>query len=1099
MNNLPMKPPGYTRGQKQATGTLDSQGGTSPSSSITADGIPPKKRKLRTKIKLPKRFVEPDPSRQDGLMRKTKPVEGGVATKNTTKNKDNNISVPRRSPVQNDYFNGQQPKNPSSTNKDKKATTTSQQQPIRQKWLETYAKLQSYKSQHNTIEINPNETTDEELITLSKWITNQKNTYNKWKKGYQQTGMNDEKVKLLKELGMEFSLGWDDMYDKLVQHHRKNKKKVTSVKKRNEITEKKDVLGAEYDVDIIYPQLRTNDPNLYAWTVRQYKALGRHLKGHSTRLNDEQAKKLLALGLGRASQKEGGDIKNRGGRKRKGGEKERKSSEGVKSNKSNSSSLSRKKKKSPPPSLKEAGVAQSEGKQEEEEVKDDDDFFAQHNDLCEVCANPGELLCCSTCNLVFHLQCTRPHLNVEPPDDWSCSYCIANDGEQKGMLAKEKCRVAQEAIVEMECTRRVLKEKRDKEKIFGVDEEEKEVERLEVEVKEEQEGEEDDEMDKKPAAVPTPPLPLDDDDDTYFNIFQSNDEESDPIMEGPQMNDHVMSTQAAAATAAIGKKLEVPKVGMGVRVLFDKDDVYTAKIIEVNGLGNHPADGYEDEPTYDIRIRYDDDGVIEDVKYPDDDITLIPGRVGGIKTAKSAGMRAAVDGSKTSRNTPSAMTTTNPSGSRILSPGLTPKASNSQVANYNLCNGKIPSKDDPMDETFLTTLHSAADAGLVNALHDIVRRDVFEVRRTMSGKIFFQCGCCKHVPRRERAKLSIVAPQNVATIYRSFVRFMMNHVKFCKHLPSSVRRLQCHGTAQDMRCKSIDSRRGGIKEYWVTSAKRLGYVDDESGKAILYCPPGKVAPSDGMTTLSANTFKREEHRAKERVGCRQSGRKRKGTQRFLDRDLDEDNAAEASPAKRPRSRNECSASASMAPRSGEVKDVANWGKAKEGTSLCSTKGCKKHAVFAGVCVSHGAMQRIYATSTSSNSTSSNSLQAVAEGNQAGQKIAASTPLPEYARKERKRSPTSVSDIDLLPSISDEYAAQNNHVMEVASSVKSYEPLNADDALEDQLLNGSSNLDSFVDMKLDELPDPSKGEDEPLAVSADADAGADNDFAKMWLG
>ena len=172
-----MKPPGYTRGQKQATGALDSQGGTSPSSSITADGIPPKKRKLRTKIKLPKRFVEPDPSRQDGLMRKTKPVEGGVATKNTTKNKDNNISVPRRSPVQNDYFNGQQPKNPSSTNKDKKATTTSQQQPIRQKWLETYAKLQSYKSQHNTIEINPNETTDEELITLSKWITNQKNTY----------------------------------------------------------------------------------------------------------------------------------------------------------------------------------------------------------------------------------------------------------------------------------------------------------------------------------------------------------------------------------------------------------------------------------------------------------------------------------------------------------------------------------------------------------------------------------------------------------------------------------------------------------------------------------------------------------------------------------------------------------------------------------------------------------------------------------------------------------------------------------------------------------------------------------------------------------
>ena len=74
-------------------------------------------------------------------------------------------------------------------------------------------------------------------------------------------------------------------------------------------------------------------------------------------------------------------------------------------------------------------------------------------------------------------------------------------------------------------------------------------------------------------------------------------------------------------------------------------------------------------------------------------------------------------------------------------------------------------------------------------------------------------------------------------------------------------------------------------------------------------------------------------------------------------------------------------------------------------------------------------------------------------------------------------------------------------MEVASSVKPYESLNADDALEDQLLNGSSNLDSFVDMKLDDvIPDPSKGEDEPLVGTAVSDAGADNEiFAKMWLG
>ena len=34
----------------------------------------------------------------------------------------------------------------------------------------------------------------------------------------------------------------------------------------------------------------------------------------------------------------------------------------------------------------------------------DDGFFSQHNDLCEVCNEPGELLCCGSCNLVFHVK-----------------------------------------------------------------------------------------------------------------------------------------------------------------------------------------------------------------------------------------------------------------------------------------------------------------------------------------------------------------------------------------------------------------------------------------------------------------------------------------------------------------------------------------------------------------------------------------------------------------------------------------------------------------------------------------------------------------------
>jgi hypothetical protein len=51
-------------------------------------------------------------------------------------------------------------------------------------------------------------------------------------------------------------------------------------------------------------------------------------------------------------------------------------------------------------------------------------FFDQHNDLCEVCNQPGFLLCCEKCNLVFHMHCVG--LQVEP-EVYLCTYCLADD------------------------------------------------------------------------------------------------------------------------------------------------------------------------------------------------------------------------------------------------------------------------------------------------------------------------------------------------------------------------------------------------------------------------------------------------------------------------------------------------------------------------------------------------------------------------------------------------------------------------------------------------------------------------------------------------
>ncbi len=54
------------------------------------------------------------------------------------------------------------------------------------------------------------------------------------------------------------------------------------------------------------------------------------------------------------------------------------------------------------------------------------DLFDQRNDSCDLCNQGGNLLCCETCNLVFHLHCIRPKLKEVPPGDWSCAFCWAD-------------------------------------------------------------------------------------------------------------------------------------------------------------------------------------------------------------------------------------------------------------------------------------------------------------------------------------------------------------------------------------------------------------------------------------------------------------------------------------------------------------------------------------------------------------------------------------------------------------------------------------------------------------------------------------------------
>lgn len=61
----------------------------------------------------------------------------------------------------------------------------------------------------------------------------------------------------------------------------------------------------------------------------------------------------------------------------------------------------------------------------------------EHNEICDVCDKGGDLLCCDTCNLVYHVACVRPKIPAVPTGKWSCAHCIV-DRMAQGDVASAK-------------------------------------------------------------------------------------------------------------------------------------------------------------------------------------------------------------------------------------------------------------------------------------------------------------------------------------------------------------------------------------------------------------------------------------------------------------------------------------------------------------------------------------------------------------------------------------------------------------------------------------------------------------------------------------
>lgn len=120
------------------------------------------------------------------------------------------------------------------------------------------------------------------------------------------------------------------------------------------------------------------------------------------------------------------------------------------------------------------------------------------------------------------------------------------------------------------------------------------------------------------------------------------------------------------------------------------------------------------------------------------------------------------------------------------------------------------------------------------------------------GQVGIRCLHCRDDPPGERGQQATSYPSLISGIYNSVQQMLRLHYDCCTSLPKEVK-------AKVEQLKVSSSARGGRKQYWIDSAKRLGLVDTPHGIHFGRDPYGPLPPLSGPsgTAEAAEKKKRE--------------------------------------------------------------------------------------------------------------------------------------------------------------------------------------------------------------------------------------------------
>ena len=138
------------------------------------------------------------------------------------------------------------------------------------------------------------------------------------------------------------------------------------------------------------------------------------------------------------------------------------------------------------------------------------------------------------------------------------------------------------------------------------------------------------------------------------------------------------------------------------------------------------------------------------------------------------------------------------------------------------------------------------------------------------GQVGIRCMHCREDSPCERGQQATSYPSLISGIYNSVQQMLRLHFDCCLAMPVEVRN-------KIEALKASSSARGGRKQYWIDSSRRIGLIDTAQGIHFGRDPNGPLPPLEGPSLTSKHAAKMREAKSRAEKGEKGGQGRKQGT------------------------------------------------------------------------------------------------------------------------------------------------------------------------------------------------------------------------------